>query len=53
MDGWVSGSKDVKIIKILIKLDVIEIIRFCLKIYDLWTHSHLWMGVYVGGWVGQ
>ena len=35
------------------KLDLIEIIRFCLKIYDLWTLSHLWMGVSVGGWVGQ
>ena len=56
MDGWVSGSKH-EIIKILIKLDRIEIILFCLKIYDLWTHSHLWIGVFVGvwvdGWVGS
>ena len=26
---------------------------FCLKIYDLWIHSHHWIGVWVGGWVGQ
>ena len=52
VDGWVSGSKR-EIIKILIKLDLIEIIEFCLKIYDLWTHSHLWIGGWVGGWVGQ
>ena len=51
VDGWVSGSKHVEIIKILIKLDLIEIILFCLKIYDLWTHYHLWIGVWVGGWV--
>ena len=28
-----------------------EIIEFCLKIYDLWRHTHLWIGVWVGGWV--
>ena len=30
----------------LIKLEFIDIIRFCLKIYDLWRHPHLW----VDGW---
>ena len=42
MDGWVSGSCRVN-------RHLIEIIEFCLKIYDLWTHSHLWIGV--NGWV--
>ena len=31
----------------LIKLELIDIIRFCLKIYDLWRHPHLW----VDGWL--
>ena len=38
-----------QIIKNQINLDLIEIIVFCLKIYDLLTHPHLC----VGGWVGQ
>ena len=42
-----------EITKNLIKLYLIETIQFCLKIYDLWTHSHLWIGVWVGGLVGQ
>ena len=50
MGKWVERCA---IIKILIKFDLIEIIQFCLKIYDLWTHSHLWIGVWVGGSVGQ
>ena len=35
-------------------LDLIEIIQFCLKIYDLVTHPHphLWVGVWVVGWMG-
>ena len=34
-------------------LDLIEIIQFCLKIYDLLTHPHphLWVGVWVVGWM--
>ena len=36
----------------LINLDIIEIIQFCLKIYDLWRHLHLWVGVWVVGWMG-
>ena len=30
-------------------VDLIKIIQFCLKIYDLYRHPHPW----VGGWVGQ
>ena len=33
----------------VINLDLI--IHFCLKIYDLWRHPHLWVGVLVDGWV--
>ena len=40
-----------QIIKNRINLDLIEIIQFCLKIYDLLTHPHLWVGVWVDGWV--
>ena len=49
--GWVSGSMggSGEITNYLINLDIIEIIQFCLKIYDLWRHLHLW----VGGWVVQ
>ena len=36
-------------------LDLIEIIQFCLKIYDLKRHLHPdsqpWVGVWVDGWV--
>ena len=35
----------------LINLDLIEIIQFCLKIYDLLRHPHPWVGVWVVGWV--
>ena len=31
-----------------INLDLIEIIQFCLKIYDLLRHPHLWVGEWVG-----
>ena len=43
-----GGGGPGQIIKNRINLDLIEIIQFCLKIYDLLTHPHLW----VGGWVG-
>ena len=45
---WVGPGQ---IIKNQINLDLIEIIIFCLKIYDLLTHPHLWVGVWVDGWV--
>ena len=41
-----------QIIKNRINLDLIEIIQFCLKIYDLLRHPHLWVGVWVVGWMG-
>ena len=41
-----------QIIKNRINLDLIEIIQFCLKIYDLLTHPHLWVGERVVGWMG-
>ena len=40
-----------QIIKNRINLDLIKIIQFCLKIYDLLTHPHLWVGVWVVGWM--
>ena len=40
-----------QIIKNQINLDPIEIIQFCLKIYDLLTH-HRWVYEWLGGWVG-
>ena len=54
MVGYVSGSMggSGKITNYLINLDIIEIIQFCLKIYDLWRHLDLWVGVYVVGWMG-
>ena len=52
MVGCVSGSMggSGEITNYLINLDIIEIIQFCLKIYDLWRHLNLWVGVYVDGW---
>ena len=54
MGGWlcVSGSMggSGEITNYLINLDIIEIIQFCLKIYDLWRHLHLWVGGWVDGW---
>ena len=41
-----------QIIKNRINLDLIEIVQFCLKIYDLLRHPHLWVGVWVVGWMG-
>ena len=42
-----------QIIKNRINLDLIKIIQFCLKIYDLLTHPHLWVGGWVDGWVNM
>ena len=52
--GCVSGSMggSGEITNYLINLDIIEIIQFFLKIYDLWRHLHLWVGVWVVGWMG-
>ena len=56
MVGWVSGSVGQwvgsgHIAKYQINLDLIEIIQFCLKIYDLLRYPCLWMGVWINGWV--
>ena len=54
--GWMGGSVgqwvgSCQITKNLINLDLIEIIQFCLKIYDfVETPTH---GRCVGGWVVQ
>ena len=48
MGQWVgSGQMTIN----LINLDLIEIIQFCLKIYDLLRHPYPWVGVWVVGWV--
>ena len=47
MVQWVGSGH---IPKYRINLDLIEIIQFCLKIYDLLRHPHLWVGVWVDGW---
>ena len=51
VSGSMGGS--CQITNNLINLDLIEIIQFCLKIYDLLRHSHLWVGEWVGEWVGS
>ena len=53
--GWMGGSVGKwvgsgHITKYRINLDLIEIIQFYLKIYDLLRHPHLWAGVWVNGW---
>ena len=57
--GWMGGSVGQwvgsgQMTKNLIILDLIEIIHFCLKIYDLLRHStYGWVGGWMGGSVGQ
>ena len=46
MGQWVGSGQMTN----LIKLELIDIIRFCLKIYDLWRHPHIWVDVWVNGW---
>ena len=49
MDSWVGQwVESGHIAKYRINLDLIEIIQFCLKIYDLLRHPHLWVGEWVG-----
>ena len=45
MGGFMSNHKN------LINLHLIEIIQFCLKIYNLWRYPHLWVGVWMVGWM--
>ena len=53
MGGWVGqwvGSCQIS--KSQINCDLIEIIQFCLKIYDLWRHpTHRWVYGWVIVWV--
>ena len=56
MSGCVGGSVGQwvgsgHVTKYQINLDVMEIIQFCLKIYDLLRHPHLYVGVWINGWV--
>ena len=50
MGQWVGSGQ---MTKNLINLDLIKIIQFCLKIYDLWRHPHPWVGGWVGQWVNE
>ena len=56
MGGWLDGSLGQwvgsgQITNYLKNLDIIEIIQFCLKIYNLLRHPHLWLDVWVVGWM--
>ena len=51
--GWIGGSVGQwvgsgHIAKYQINLDLLKVIQFCLKIYDLLRHPHPWMGEWVG-----
>ena len=47
---WVNGWGQVKSHN-LINLDLIEVIQFYLKIYNL-RHPHPWVGLWVVWWMG-
>ena len=47
MGQWVGSGH---ITKYQINLDLIEIIQFYLKIYDLLRHPYLWVDTWVNGW---
>ena len=54
--GWLGGSVGQwvglgQMTINLINLDLIDIIQFCLKIYDLLRHPQPWVGALVVGWV--
>ena len=48
MGQWVGSGH---ITKNQVNREVIKIIQFCLKIYDLLRHPHIWIGGWVDGWV--
>ena len=45
MGQWVGSDH---IAQYQMNLDLLEIIQFCLKIYDLLRHPHLWVGEWGG-----
>ena len=47
---WVNGWGLGHITKYQIKLELIKIIIFCLKFYDLWRHPNLWLDGCINGW---
>ena len=56
--GWMDGSVGQwvgsgQMTKNLINLNLIKIIQFCLKIYDLLRHLGGCMDQWVGQWVGS
>ena len=51
MGGLIDGSMG-GVRSNLINLDLIKIIQFCLKIYDLLRHSHIWVGTWMVVWMG-
>ena len=56
MGQWVNGGwmgkwlGSLQITKNQINLELMEIIQFCLKIYDLLRHPYLWVVGWVNGW---
>ena len=46
MGEWMGSGQ----MTYLIKLGLIDIIQFCLKINNLWRHPHLWVDGWVNGW---
>ena len=49
MGQWMGSGH---ITKNQINLELIELIQFCLKICDFLKHPHLWVDVWVVGWMG-
>ena len=52
LDWWVKAWVNRHIDTDQIHLEIIKIIQFCLKIYDLWRHPHLSVAVWVIWWMG-
>ena len=48
MGQWVGSGQ---IANYQINFDLLRIIQFSLKIYFSWSHSQLWVGVWVVGWM--
>ena len=52
MNGLIGGLRvgSCQITKNQIKCNLIKIIQFSLKIFDLWSHRHLWVVVWMDIW---